>query len=287
MNTHTFQDRVNTLIQLSVDRHKNAFTRFDWPQSVSEDAYWFSPDALSVAGTEWAQRLDDAELQRLSKWECINSFSLNVTGERELMHEVSRVMHELPIGESRDYLHHLIHEENQHMWYFNKFCHTYAGKVYPNKKMPLAKINLSKSVDHFLVFARILIFEEIGHYHNIMNSRDDRVEPFVREINHAHYQEEARHITFGRKVLEPLAETALQNADDQKLILDELNKTLQMNIGSLYNPAMYRDAGLPKPMALRAELMSDPQRLQVHQNDILKGVAKVFGQLELPVNTAF
>ena len=286
MNTHTFSDRVDRLIQLSVDRHNNAFTQFDWPESLSDDAYWFSPDALSVAGTSWAEQLSTEQLKTLSKWECINSFSLNVTGERELMHEVSRVMHELPIGESRDYLHHLINEENQHMWYFNKFCMSYAGKVYPNKKMQLVKTEISKAVDHFLVFARILIFEEIGHYHNIMNSRDERVLNFVREINHAHYQEEARHITFGRKVLEPLAEAALHSEDDKQLVLNELNKTIQMNIGSLYNPAMYRDAGLPKPMAMRGQLMSDVSRLKVHQNDILKSVAKVFEQLELPITTA-
>jgi len=59
-----------------------------------------------------------------------------------------------------------------------------------------------------------------------------------------------------------------------------------MNIGSLYNPAMYRDAGLPKPMALRGQLMADSGRQEIHQNDILKGVAKVFERLELPITTA-
>ena len=284
MKNISLPERANKLIQLSIDNHIYAFNHFQWPETLSENEYWFSPDALSIANSAVEKELTEEQKIKLSKWECVNSFSLNNSGERELIHEVSRVMHELPIGESKEYLHHLIDEENQHMWYFNKFCNQYAGKVYTDKKLQLKKEKISKAVDHFLVFARVLIFEEIGHYYNIMNSKDEKVNQFVRQINKAHYSEEARHITFGRRLLEPLAEQALASEENILKIKNELNKSIQMNINALYNPAMYRDAGLEKPMLIRSRLLEDENRKYIHQNTILKGIKKVFAKLELDLN---
>ncbi|MBL4660747.1 MAG: diiron oxygenase [Alcanivoracaceae bacterium] len=284
MKNTSLPERANKLIQLSIDNHIYAFNYFQWPDTLPENEYWFSPDALSIANSAVEKELTEEQKIKLSKWECINSFSLNNSGERELIHEVSRVMHELPIGESKEYLHHLIDEENQHMWYFNKFCNQYAGKVYTDKKLQLKKEKTSKVIDHFLVFARVLIFEEIGHYYNIMNSKDERVNQFVRQINKAHYSEEARHITFGRHLLTPLAEQALSSEESTLKIKSELNKSIQMNINSLYNPSMYRDAGLEKPMLIRSRLLEDENRKLIHQNTILKGIKKVFAKLELDLN---
>ncbi|MBL4773049.1 MAG: diiron oxygenase [Alcanivoracaceae bacterium] len=284
MQNISLTERTNKLIQLSIDNHIFAFSHFDWPDSLCENEYWFSPDALSIANTAIEKDLSEEQKIKLSKWECVNSFSLNNSGERELIHEVSRVMHELPIGQSKEYLHHLIDEENQHMWYFNKFCNLYAGKVYSDKKLQLKKEKIPKDIDHFLVFARVLIFEEIGHYYNIMNSKDDRVNQFVRQINKAHYSEEARHITFGRRLLELLAEKALSSPENILKIKSELDKSVQMNINALYNPSMYRDTGLEKPMLIRSRLLEDDNRKNIHKNNILKGVKKVFSTLGLDLN---
>jgi len=103
----------------------------------------------------------------------------------------------------------------------NKFADFYwaTGSLIVTTAMQLSyyrfkKEKIPKDIDHFLVFARVLIFEEIGHYYNIMNSKDDRVNQFVRQINKAHYSEEARHITFGRRLLELLAEKALSSPEN-------------------------------------------------------------------------
>ncbi len=285
MNNTSFQQRTDQLITLSVKNHCYAFERFEWPDQLTEDEYWLSPDALSIAGTEFESTLSESQKIKLSKWECVNIFSLNNTGERELIQEVSRVMHELPIGTAKEYLNHLISEENQHMWYFNKFCHNYAGKVYPNKKLRLKKQKISKALDHFLVFARVLIFEEIGHYFNIANAKDQRVNEFVREINQAHYNEEARHITFGRRILEPLAEEALSTEEVKDMIIAELNQSVQMNLQALYNPSMYRDTGLESPMQIRQQLLDDEHRQKFHHTVMLKGVHKVFKKLGLELES--
>lgn len=279
MQTTAFEELTEKLVGFSTTRHINAFTHFDWPDAIEEDQFWFSPDALSVSHTDLATELTPEQLLRLAKWECINSFSLNTNGERELIHSVTQVMDELPLGETKEYLYHLINEENQHMWYFQKFCMKYAGKVYPNKNLPMGVAQISRPLEHFMVFSRILLFEEIGHYFNIINSKDERVHPFIREINQAHYSDESRHITFGRKVLAQLAREGLQTQEDLDYASQELKKTLIVNYNALYNPSMYRDAGLDRPMMIRSKLIDDPARQNLYKNVILKSTNKAFARL--------
>lgn len=279
MQTAAFKGISEKLVQFSNTRHINAFTHFDWPESLEEDEFWFSPDALSVSSTKLADGLTHEQLLKLAKWECINSFSLNTTGERELIFSVTQVMDELPLGETKEYLYHLINEENQHMWYFEKFCMKYVGKVYPNKNLPLVKTQITRELEHFMIFARILLFEEIGHYYNIINSKDERVHPFIREINQAHYSDESRHITFGRKVLSELASIGLNSEDDIAYASAELRKTLVVNYNGLHNPSMYRDAGLERPMIIRSKLLDDPVRQDIYKNHILKSAHKAFKKI--------
>jgi len=272
----SFTEITKKLIKFSAAQHVNAFNYFDWPDYIDEKQYWFSPDALSISETELEQELNEQQKISLSKWECINSFSLNTTGERELIHSVTAVMDEMPLGETKEYLYHLINEENQHMWYFQKFCLLYAGKIYPNKNLPIAETKTSRALDHFLIFARILLFEEIGHYYNIMNSKDERVNSFIREVNQAHYNDEARHITYGRRLLTALAKEGLLSDADIKYANSELAKTLIVNYNALYNPSMYRDAGLSRPMIVRSRLIENEQRQRIYKHKILKSANKAF-----------
>jgi hypothetical protein len=267
---------TDKLIKFSTAAHASTFDSFDWPETIDEDQYWFSPNALSIAGTEFEGELSEQQKIKLSKWECINSFSMNTVGERELIHSVTRIMDEMPLGEAKEYLYHLINEENQHMWYFQKFCTLYAGKVYGSKSMPTEAKKISRSLDHFMVFARILLFEEIGHYYNIINSKDEQVHTFVREINQAHYNDEARHITYGRRLLSVLAKEALHTEEDVEYANAELAKTLIVNYNALFNPSMYRDAGLARPMSIRSKLIESSERQSIYKNKMLKSVTRAF-----------
>lgn len=276
MSNEAFQKITDKLISNSVTQGVNCFQHFDWPDTLDEGQYWFSPNALSVAHTQKAAELSEAQLIALSKWECINSFSLNTLGECELIESITSVMGQLRLGNAQEYLFHFINEENQHMWFFQKFCRLYGGKIYPSIAIPVEQKKLSRPLNHFLIFARIVLFEEIGHYFNIQNSKDERVHPFVREINLAHYNDEARHITFGRRLLRELAGAALETPADIILASQELSKTLTVNYNSLYNPAMYRDAGLEAPMEFRSYLIKHSERQSLYKNTILKSANEAF-----------
>ena len=68
---------------------------------------------------------------RLSKWEAVNFFSLNVHGIKGVLGFVSRCIYEPRYADVSEYLHVFMGEENFHMWYFAKACLDYAGKIYP------------------------------------------------------------------------------------------------------------------------------------------------------------
>ncbi|WP_422970953.1 diiron oxygenase [Undibacterium sp. TC9W] len=278
-----YTDRLARLVQLSRDRHVFSFTRFDWVDDISEQDWWVSPELLTIHGTAYYEQASEAQRKLLSKWECINLFSLNVTGEQELIAGVAELLHTPMLKEANDYLHHFIDEENQHMWYFAKFCENYGGKIYGNKKIQLTELKLDPRLTILVRFAQIFIFEEVGHYYNLKIALDDRVHPFIREINEAHRNDESRHITFGRAVLAKLADGISNDYAPEVLekVSQHLHKYVQVTIESLYNPAMYRDAGFSSGMAIRSALLADPVRQDFHARELLKKVLALLGDTHL------
>ncbi|RSZ60902.1 diiron oxygenase [Massilia atriviolacea] len=273
-----YHDRVAKLVKLSRDRHVFSFTRFDWSESIPESDWWMSPELLTIYNTPYYEQASEAQRKLLSKWECINLFSLNVTGEQELIAGVAQLLHTPMLKEANEYLHHFIDEENQHMWYFAQFCEKYGGKIYGNKKIQLSDMKLDAKLSILVRFAQIFIFEEVGHYYNLKVALDERVHPFIREINEAHRNDESRHITFGRALLARLADGIDQEYPPETLqtISVHLNRYIQLTIESLYNPAMYRDAGFTSGIAIRTALLADPRRQHFHSNELLK---KILGLL--------
>lgn len=276
-----FASRVAQLVKLSRERHVNSFSQIQWPSSVPDDEWWLPPELLSVHGTEHADGLSERQLKLLSKWECINGFSLNVEGERELIHMLSARLYAPDMPEIEDYIHHFLDEENKHLWFFGEFCRRYGGKIYSSKKVSVAEERFGNEMTFFLLFARIFIFEEIGGYYNVIAGGDERVSPFVRLIHQIHHADEARHITFGRAVLtqsKQIAFAASPPAECEAAIA-HLQRFVQVSIEALYQPAMYRDSGIAGGVALRRALLAHPARHAHHGSALLKRPLKFMADL--------
>jgi hypothetical protein len=183
----------------------------------------------------------------------------------------------------RDYLHHFIEEESQHMWYFNEFCQRYVGMNYDKKTALLSESTLPQDVELLLIFARITIFEEVGHHFNIVNGQDSRLHPFIGELNRAHQQDEGRHINFGRLIIKQLADQVIEKYDQAILaeVERQLRVSMQLVAESFYNPAMYRDAGFGRGMAIRSSLLAHPVRINTNQNVLLKNIYNVLTKVGL------
>ncbi|MGW1288495.1 diiron oxygenase [Streptomyces sp. NPDC002586] len=262
-----FLEILERLTTKSIDDYYNPYKLFDWPDTLPDDMWWMSPELTTTHGTAAAGRLSPKQLHALSKFESINFYSLNVHGIRELLIEVTRRIHTKGFETPSEFFHHFIGEENEHMWFFAEFCLRYGRKIYRQPAGASAEIPRS-SVESLLVFVRILIFEELVDHFNSRMAADDRLHETIRAINRIHHQDESRHIAFGRELVTALFADVQRTSNEQELadIAAYLRRYLTYSFESLYNPHVYRDAGIPEPLALRQELLASPARAEFEQN---------------------
>lgn len=269
--TDRFIQILDRLEEKSVEDYYNPYRMFQWPESLPEDAYWMSEDLITPHGTELVEELGPEAMRRLSKWESVNFYSLNVHGIRELLTEVVNRIHMPGFEVPSDFFHHFIGEENEHMWFFAEFCRRYGGKIYPSMKLKTAGL-ADPEVENFLVFARILIFEEIVDHYNSRMAEDSSLHETIRQVNRIHHQDESRHIAFGRELVTLLHARVRENATEESLreIESYLKRYLVFSLQSLYSPLAYQDAGLPDPLGVRARLLAHEGRRAVERKVIRK-----------------
>lgn len=253
------QTILDRLVAMSERDYYDPYKLFQWPDSLPEDQYWMSPELMSVHGTKVAESFTEEQMWAISKWESVNFYSLNVDGIRELITEIIARIHTKDFAVSSEYFHHMIGEENEHMWFFATFCLKYGGKVYPDKGVQLTMSSEGEAA-HFLVFARLLLFEEIVDFFNKKMGDDERLHPTIRQINAIHHQDESRHVAFGRQIVSHLhrqlrGKLSVGELADLELYL---KRYLRKSVDGLVNPAAFRDAGIPGPYQVRNAVLADP-----------------------------
>jgi hypothetical protein len=256
-----FLEILDRLTNKSIDDYYNPYRLFEWPDSLPDDMWWMSPELTTLHGTAVAERLTEQQLHTLSKYESINFYSLNVHGIRELLIEVTRRIHTKGFETPSEFFHHFIGEENEHMWFFAEFCLRYGGKIY-RQPAGAEAAGSSPKIQSLLVFARILIFEELVDHFNSQMAEDERLHETIRGINRIHHQDESRHIAFGRELVDLLYQDLKQTATEQELadVSTYLRRYLKHSFDSLYHPQVYRDAGLENAHELRRALLESPAR---------------------------
>ena len=135
--TDSIAETLDKLVEDATDHYYSPYTRFDWVDEMADDQWWMSPQLQSIAGTPHENDLDERTRMLLSKWECVNFFSLNVHGIRELLIEVTRRIHMPGFELPSEFFHRFLGEENGHMWFFAQFSLRYGNKLYPDKALRL------------------------------------------------------------------------------------------------------------------------------------------------------
>jgi hypothetical protein len=240
--------------------------QLEWPDKVDVNAWHFTPELISLYDSPVWRSLDEATRQRLSFYEAVNFFSLNIHGEKYLISEVSRRLYQDDNLRLNQYLLHFIEEESKHMMYFSNFCQRYAQKVYADKTLALGTEG-NIDLDTFLLFARIYLFEEIVDEYNRIMAADNRIAGIAREINRIHHVEEARHLAFGRKFLSQ--QLSMHNAGWNKTtraqIKCHLESYLTMIWKQYYNPQVYADAGIENAFEVWQNVTNSPVAIQHRQ----------------------
>ncbi|MFJ7326459.1 diiron oxygenase [Streptomyces cyaneofuscatus] len=267
-----FRGILDRLATKSIDDYYNPYRLFEWPEQLPEDMWWMSPELTTTYGTEWAEKLTPEQLHTLSKHESINFYSLNVHGIRELLVEVVNRIHTAGFETPSEFFHHFIGEENEHMWFFAEFCLRYGRKIYRQPAGGAETAAPSDKVQSLLVFARILIFEELVDHFNSAMAEDERLHETIRGINRIHHQDESRHIAFGRELVNLLHQDLKRTATEQELdeVSTYLRRYMRHSFESLYHPQVYRDAGIERPHELRRALLESPARAEAEQRTFRK-----------------
>jgi hypothetical protein len=247
------EEPVGRLVDSSRRNFQNPYDAVDWPDAVDPEAEWFfSPELSSLHGTDAWDELDEAGQRRVTFQEAVNFFSLNIHGERELMRGLVARLYRPDLATVAPYLHHFVDEENKHSYYFGTFCERY-GQVYRSRQIGVGGGDLETTGEADLrFFAKVLIFEEIVDRFNLVMARDERLHPLARFINHNHHAEEARHLIFGRRMVEALwkAHGPTFSEDQVKGLRAYLVQFYAMTWREYYNPDVYRGLGFDSPWEL-------------------------------------
>ncbi|MEO8218109.1 MAG: diiron oxygenase [Acidobacteriota bacterium] len=261
MISEELRETAEKLVEQSRQSLSNPYESLQFPASVPVGEEWFtSPELISIHGTPAFDGMDDAQQRKLSFYEAVNFFSLNIHGEKALLEGLARRLYDPELTELSPYLHHFLDEENKHMIYFGTFCSRYGGKVYEDRTIAFHR-QYAPGEESFLFFARVLIFEEIVDYFNRKMARDERLNKVARRINALHHADEARHLVFGRSVVRELfVRFAGQwSAGTLLAVRQHLLGYFRVVWREYYNPEMFKDAGIAHPRQLAERTFSEEE----------------------------
>lgn len=241
-------ETAQRLSALSRRHYRSAYAAVDWPQTVAHQQWFTSPELISIYGTPCWESLDEPQRMRLSFWEAVNFFSINIHGEKALLEGLAHRLYQPGLEDVTEYLHHFLDEENKHSVWFGTFCMRYAGRVYPDRKVAFPAA-FGPAEEEFLFFARAAVFEEIVDRHNAAMASDERLVPVARQINALHHADETRHLVFGRQLVAQLwrRHRPAWSPETVTAVRRYLANYLVGIWREYYNPSVYVDAGLADP----------------------------------------
>lgn len=248
---------VESLSSTSVKHRLSPYQNIEWPERLSEDAWIMSPELVALSAHPLWKSLSERVQKKVSFYECLNFFALNIHGEKALIQGLAERLYRKDCEEISKYLHHFLDEENNHMVYFGTFCEKYGKKVYADRKFNFQREYLPGEED-FLFFSKIVVFEEIVDVYNLKMSKDDRLDPLSKEINRRHHFDEARHLVFGRRIVKELFERYSTSWGSSKIseISQYMKSYIEATSREYVNPDVYQDAGLNNPYEIVESLFS-------------------------------
>jgi hypothetical protein len=212
------------------------------------------------------ESLKEEQVLTLGKWESLNFYSINVHGIRELLITVLQNIYQPGFERFSDYFSHFLGEENEHMWFFAQFCLRYGGGILPYRRFRFNDPQ-PPDIQNFMTFSQILIFEEMGHYYNRTMMKDTTLPDIVCQMNRVHYEDEARHISMGKSLIELFYRGIVDKYPPEKIaeVEDYLARYILYSVETLYSTLAYEKAGFEYPLDLRRMLIEHPARKAHHR----------------------
>jgi hypothetical protein len=227
-----------------------------WSRAAT-DSLAMSESLLPMAGHAAYRELSDEQRWRLALLEATHFFSLNIDGERELTAGLAQRLADGRLAPLANYLEHFLREEHEHTAVFTRFCLDYGGGIFPMRQFRFER-PLVAGEGEFVFFARVLVFEEIAQFYNQRMAVDPAIWRVSREINRYHAEDEARHIAFGRLLVEDLWErlSPSWSPEDRQRIGRYVARYTTTVLNSYVSPDVHRAAGLAA--GIRREILDSP-----------------------------
>lgn len=281
--TDTLTHRLDAL---SRDNFYNVYESIDWPEKLDPDRTAMAPELTTLSGTDYWSSLTDEQIRKLTITETATLFSNTLNGERILVAGLASQIYSAKVSpEVTEYLHHFLDEENKHMIMFGVFCNRYIGRVYPEKKVQFEPVH-SAEEELLRFYALAMVVEAYGDFYNVRAMKDDACEPVVRRISELHHLDEARHLSFDRSFLTELAAESLPAMAPEQVSKFQawLAGFMRTNWLTFYNPAAYKDAGIPDPYEVAQSAFRAPAQVALREK-ITEPVTRFFLKIGLLAQT--
>jgi hypothetical protein len=255
------EDRVERLSSLSL---KRVVEPDEAVKGGVGEGQLLPDELLSVAGLD----LELTEEQRilLSREEIASIASVGVRFESILMAGFALDILRRELSDPRiTYILHEVGEETRHSRLFLRMVsqlkpqarNPFAGKIARAVQSVVIPILISLPA---MFCVAVLTGEEIPDLFQKLAGEHPDTDPFVREVNRYHRQEEARHLAFARMILPELVEKA--SFVDRMMVRHVAPLIAGGMFDAMVNPGVYKVVGLPSWKTWLAANRT-PQRLEL------------------------
>lgn len=246
--------KATQLLIASAKKSYNPLVDIDWAAPLEPGKWFLTEKRCSLYGTELWDSLSLEQKLICSREELASSFALGVWTEFLLLQMVARYVYDrvltspqvkYALTESAD--------EVRHMIMFADLIDKIGAKAY---KIPFRTRESGRLLKFAApvpwLWALLMLTEKIFDKFQREMAADETVQPVVRAMSRIHVVEEARHISFAQSELEVyLPKISKAERFAIQMVLALTVKTLSTEV---FNPEMYRRAGLDPKVARRAAL---------------------------------
>lgn len=246
--------KARSLLVASAKKSYNPRIDIDWDAPLEPGKWFLTEKRCSLYGTDLWNSLSMEQKLICSREELAASFALGVWTEFMLLQMVARYVYDREITSPQvQYALTESADEVRHMIMFSDLTEKMGANVY---KIPF-RTRESGRLLKFLapvpwLWALLMLTEKIFDKFQREMAADESVQPVVRSMSRIHVVEEARHISFAQSELEVfLPKISKAQRFALQMVLALTVKTLSTEV---FNPEMYRRAGLDPKVARRTAL---------------------------------
>ncbi|CAM3358804.1 diiron oxygenase [Nocardioides dubius] len=223
----------------------------DWETPLDTEFHGTSPEWSTLYGTAYWDELTEEQRKALTRQEAASVASTGIWFEMILQQMILRDFYAKdPTDPDFQWALTEIADECRHSIMFARGAAKLGAPAYrPNRLVVELGRGFKTIASGETAYAAILVAEEVLDVMQRDWMRDERVVPFVRTINNIHVIEESRHMAFAREeTRQKMAAAGWLRRQVSALVVAIAALAI---VDSMWNPAVYENAGLDRKRALR------------------------------------